>query len=559
MFGWWNNFLQIDLTSKNINKIKISQTVFKKYLGGRGLGTFFLKDYYNKPPLSEEIIICILTGPLTGTSGYSSGRFSLVSRSPLTKTIFSSNSGGSFGYYLKKAGYDGIIIKGKSKKPIVIIINNDEVILDSSINLWGKNIKESFKLIPKNYKSIIIGKSGEKQNYFANIASSERNYFGRGGLGAIFGFKNLKGILVKGDKKISIANPKKFKKAQSEIKRMIFASPIIKVLQKYGTSSILSITDFMKILPVKNFKTNEHKQIQNLYSERIINETTKSVSCITCPIACKKKSKKSEFPEFETMAILGINNLVFDFKTIIKANKIANDYGLDTISLGGTLAAFYEYNGQFPGKNKLINDILEICENKRKGQKLSQGSFRFLEQNNSTQLSMSVKKLELPAYDPRGVKGMALSYGTSNRGACHLQSYMIGPEILRKPRPLNPEVLEGKAGYIALFQNRFAMLDSLSMCKFAFLAISEDEVSELLSGITGIDFNNEDLMNSGRFIWDEERKFNKKAGFKEKDDFLPERFFNEPGGRNLSPINKNKYKQELDLYYKIRGYKKDEQ
>ncbi len=556
MYGWYNKFLRINLSSKKIEKFRINEEILVKYLGGRGLGTYFLKDYYNIEPFDEKMLIAILTGPLTGTSGYSTGRFSISSRSPLTGTIFDSNSGGSFGYYLKKAGYDGILIEGKSDKPVIIKIDNDDVAIESGEALWGKNLKDIYKTIPKGFQGMFIGKAGEKLSYLSNIGLSKENYFGRGGLGAIFGNKKLKGIIVKGDKKIRISDKPRFNDAQKEIGRMIEASPTIKGLRKYGTSVLVEITDFMKIFPIKNFSLRTHKDTKNLYMDDILKtKKVRKKSCITCPIACKKNDNEGELPEFETVGLLGGNNLIFNYNTIIKGNRILNDYGLDTISTGGTLSAFYEYNNAFPDDKRFLDELTKLAERKDEFDKLNYGSYRYLKDLKAEKLSMSVKKLELPAYDPRGVMGMALSYGTSNRGGCHLRSYMVSPEILRKPRPLNPKTISGKAGYTMIFQDRFAITDSLSVCKFAFLGTSEEEYAELLSSVTGIEFTGDDLLNSGKIIYDSEHDFNKKAGFTEKDDYLPERFYKERGGDGFSPIDINEYEKELKLYYRMRGYK----
>ncbi len=556
MYGWHNNFLDINLTTKKIEKFKLEEEILLNYIGGRGLGVYFLKDYYNTEPFDDNMIVAILTGPLTGTSGYSTGRFSISSRSPLTKTVFDSNSGGSFGYYLKKAGYDGIIIRGKSQKPVIIKIDNETIVIEDSSKLWGRNLREVFKLMPKGFHGMFIGTAGEKLSYLSNIGLSKENYFGRGGLGAIFGHKNLKGLIVRGDKKLKISDKNRWTEAQKEIKRMIEASPTIKGLRKYGTSVLVSITDFMKIFPIKNFSDRYSLNTKKLYIDKIFkNNNFRKKSCITCPIACKKFDEEGELPEFETVGLLGGGNSIFNYNIIVKANRILNDFGIDTISAGGTLASFYEYNKNFPEEKKFLNDIVSLAGREKEFDELNFGSYRYLEKFKAEKLSMSVKKLELPAYDPRGVKGMALSYGTSNRGGCHLRSYMVSPEILRKPRPLDPKIISGKAGYTMIFQNRFAITDSLSVCKFAFLGTSEEEYAELLSAITGIEFSGDGLLTSGKLIYDSEHEFNRKAGFTDKDDYLPERFYNEGGDSELEPIDYSEYKKELELYYKMRGYK----
>ncbi|HDH96969.1 MAG TPA: aldehyde ferredoxin oxidoreductase, partial [Proteobacteria bacterium] len=248
-----------------------------------------------------------------------------------------------------------------------------------------------------------------------------------------------------------------------------------------------------------------------------------------------------------------------DYESIVEMNRLCNDYGLDTISVGATLACMAEIEGRRIPPHKLVELTKLVCENEGVGAELALCAKRFAELRGKPDAAMHVKGLELPGYDPRGVKGMALGYGTSNRGGCHLRAYMVSPEILRKPKAIDRSSLDGKAGYLFVFQNRFAYVDSLVLCKFLFFAVSDDEVSKLAAAATGVEFTAEELMKIGERIWNLERLYNIACGFTRSDDFLPRRFYTEASTESPvgQPINRDEYSRALTEYYTCRGW--DEQ
>ncbi len=549
MQGWTGRTVTIDLTDSEIKETNSNASILQNFIGGRGLG---VKLYFDNvepsiDPLSPENILIFATGPLTGTPAPMSGRHSMVTKSPLTGTIFDSSSGGFFGKELKFAGIDALIIKGAAEKPVYLSIKNDEIEIKPASKLWGENVKACTDKLSQEGKVACIGRAGERLVPIANVINDYFHACGRGGLGAVMGSKRLKAVVVKGNKKPPIADKEQFKKACNEALRLIKAgNEASKGLSTYGTSAVLSLMNYMKILPAKNFRENEFKNAEKVSGEFIKEHyDLKSSACYNCIIACKHVIKSGAFkdyrvPEYETLWAYGPDSDNASVDEIIRVNELCNDYGIDTISSGSTVAAYLEIMGK---DIKLPELVKKIGERDGVGEELGRGSKGF-----AAKKAMHVKGLELPGYDPRGVYGMALAYATSNRGGCHLRAYMISPEILGKPMKVEPRTFSGKAELVQIFQNATASLDSLVLCKFASFSVSENEFSSMLSAATGINYSTEDFLKCGERIWNLERLFNIKAGFSRKDDCLPERFFGKDG------INKGQFEKALDEYYNLRGW-----
>ena len=554
MFGWTGKTVTIDLTKSRINTGKSDPDILKSIIGGRGLG---VRLYYDEidpqiDPLSPENILIFTTGPLTGTAAPMSGRHAMVTKSPLTGTIFDSSSGGFFGKELKFAGIDALIIKGASDEPVYLSIKNDDIELRPAKELWGKNVRACTDKLSSKGRVACIGRAGERLVPIANVMNDYFHACGRGGLGAVMGSKKLKAVVVKGNRKPEIADEKDFKKAIAEAMRLIKAGPVAsKGLSTYGTSALSSLMNYMKIMPTQNFRKNEFSDVEKVSGEFIKeNYDIKGHACYNCIIACKHIIKSGAFegheiPEYETLWAYGpdCNNASMD--EIIKVNRICNDYGFDTISSGSTIAAYAEIIGEDIGG--LTGLARKIGEGEGIGEELGKGS-RSLSHKHGKDVAMQSKGLEFPGYDPRGVLGMAIAYATSNRGGCHLRAYMVAPEVLGKPKKIDRLTFSGKAGLVQIFQNEMAALDSLALCKFTSFAMSEEEFANLLSAATGVDYSTEEFLKCGERIWNLERLFNNRAGFSRKDDSLPARFF-ESGG-----INKEEFEKALNEYYHFRGW-----
>lgn len=554
MHGWTGKIVTIDLSDNRIAKNESDTSSLHAFIGGRGLGVKLYYDAINPniDPLSPENIIIFATGPLTGTAAPMSGRHAIVSKSPLTGTIFDSSSGGFFGKELKFAGIDALIIKGLAEQPVYISIQNDDIEIHPANGLWGENVRSCTDKLSSKGRVACIGRAGER---LVPIASVMNDYFhacGRGGMGAVMGSKKLKAIVVKGDKKPAIADEESFKKACREALHLIKEGPAAsKGLSTYGTSSALNLMNYTKILPVKNFRQRGFDRADRVSGEFIKeNYDIKSHACYNCIIACKHIIKSGMFenhevPEYETLWAYGPDSNNADMDTIIRVNRLCNDYGIDTISSGSTLAAYAEIMGE--DIDELLALVKKIGESEGIGKELGRGS-KALAKSHGKDVAMQSKGLEFPGYDPRGVLGMALAFATSNRGGCHLRAYMIAPEIFGKPMKVDPHTFSGKAELVQIFQNEKAALDSSVLCTFASFTMSDKEFVNMLSSATGMDYSVEEFLKCGERIWNLERLFNIGAGFTRKDDMLPERFFGGGG------INRAEFEKALDEYYHFRGW-----
>jgi len=360
------------------------------------------------------------------------------------------------------------------------------------------------------------------------------------------GHKRLKAIVVRGSTKPSIADEKGFEDANKEILRLLRASPPLKSLSVYGTPSLVNLINYLGLMPTKNFRDIRFdvESISGDYIEE--NYELKRRSCHKCFVACKHRTKEDiEIPEYETIAMFGPDCDNSDFDKIMDANRVCNDYGMDTISCGSTIACHQELHGKTHGLSELAS---MIGEREGVGDELSTGSRAYADVTGAGDASMHSKGMEIPGYDPRGALGQSLAYATSNRGACHMRAYMIAPEIIGKPKLIDRHTLAGKAGLLSIFQNLAAAMDSLTVCRFSSFALSAEEYSSVVSAVTGIRYGSEDLLRVGERIWNLERIFNLRAGFTRKDDTLPDRFFGDGG------IDRGEFEDALDEYYRFRGW-----
>ncbi len=562
MNGWHGKILKVDLTTGDSHVEEIPRQLLEEYLGGRGLGVRLMRDYYQLDPFDPALPLIFAVGPLCGTPSPTSARLSVVSRSPLTGTIYDCSAGGRFAWRLKATGVDALFITGKSPAPVILTITPDRVEITSAAPLWGCDIPTTVAALKERGSVAAIGPAGENGVLFANIMMGEGNSVGRGGLGAVMGSKNLKAVTVNGDLKPTIADPALFEKARQDVMRLFKASPVIfgpLGISEFGTPVLVDLMAQRRMAPTENFRKTWFEHSAN-YSAPTIKDAcgAKKDGCYGCPIQCKKSSKNGKpLPEYETVSHFGALNNVTALHAIITANDLCNELGMDTITAAASLSAWGEIRGAFPTAGEipgLLNDIA-LCRGD--GKLLSLGSCRLSEELGHPELSMSVKSLELPAYDPRGAYGMALAYCTSNRGGCHLRAYPISHEILRKPVPTDRFSFSGKARIISIAEDTNAAVDSLIACKFAFFGASLEEYAELLTAVTGIQYSPQRLKEIGRRIVLTERFYNCVNGFTRTDDMLPERFFTESGssgdGIDVHPLDRVRFEEELGKYYRIRG------
>jgi len=566
MNGWCGRLLSVELTSGRISIEPITAELLQIYLGGRGLGVRLFRDFYQLDPFAKETPLIFAVGPLCGTASPTSARLSVVSRSPLTGTIYDCSAGGRFAWRLKAAGFDAVKISGQSKSPVVLSITPDGGVLLPAEKLWGLPIRETVQALPGRGSVAAIGPAGENRVLFANIMMGEGNAVGRGGLGAVMGAKQLKALTVDGDRKYEPLDRPRFEHARKDIMRLFRASPVIfgdLGIAEYGTPALVDLMAQRRMAPTENFRKTVFAK-SGQYSGPAIKRTykPKKDGCYACPIQCKKSTQDGvPLPEYETVSHFGALNGIDDLRSIVNSNTLCNQLGMDTVSAAVTLASWGELRSEFLRAEEVGPLLNDIAMRRGDGDQLAEGSARLAEQHGQPQLSMSVKGLELPAYDPRGAYGMALAYCTSNRGGCHLRAYPISHEILRKPVATDRFSFAGKARIIKIAEDTNATIDSLVACKFSFFAASLEEYGELLSATTGIDYSPQLLKEIGERIYLTERFYNQQNGFSAADDQLPERFFTEPGsageGIDVPPVDRQRFTEELIKYYRIRGLNDD--
>ena len=562
MTGWHGRLLNVDLSQGRTWTETLPLELLENYLGGRGLGVRLLRDFYRLDPFSADLPLVFAVGPLCGTAAPTAARMSVVSRSPLTMTISDASCGGRFAWRLKASGFDALKITGQSPSPQILHVSPHEVKLSPADSLWGAEIGQTTAALAGQGSVAAIGPAGESLVRFAGIMTGEGNAAGRGGLGAVMGSKRLKAIVVNGDCRTEVSDPQRFSAAQRDIMRLFNASPIIfgdLGLAEYGTPAFVDLTSERRMAPTANFSKTWFAGAGS-YSGPAIRKTyqPQKDGCYGCPIQCKKSTAEGKpLPEYETVNHFGALNNISDLGAIVAANDTCNRLGMDTVSAAATLAAWGECRNEFPAAEQLPELLGQIARREGIGDLLAEGAQRLTGELGKPQYSMCVKGLELPAYDPRGAYGMALAYCTSNRGGCHLRAYPISHEILRKPVATDRFDFAGKARMIKIAEDNNAIIDSLVACKFAFLGAGMEEYNELLVAATGCDYTPGVLQSCGERIYLTERFYNQQNGFTAEDDFLPERFFLEPGSSgtefDIPPLDRERFLEELQRYYRIRG------
>jgi aldehyde:ferredoxin oxidoreductase len=565
MSGYIGKSARIDLTSGKIDIFDTPVYLRDDFLGGRGMGVALARDRASEEYNSPLMPLIFATGPLVGTAAPTSGRMSVVSRSPLTGAINDCSVGGRFGTELKKAGFDLIEITGLSDKWSAIDIIDGQIELADAERLAGMNINEFSQTIGNKGSFAAIGRAGEKGVRFASIIIDRHYTAGRGGLGAVMGAKKLKAIRVLGSGPIPVCDPQGLKAAQEDIMRLLRASPAVfgeLGLSEFGTAALVDLIHARRMEPTDNFRKTLFSESAR-YSGYAMKTGyhTKKTGCAGCPVLCKKIGEGGDvMPEYESVSHFGALNGCSDLGAIVEANRICNNYGIDTITAASTIACYSEISGVRIEPEEMLRLLTSIAEKDGEtGSALAEGSYRYALSQGCPELSMSVKGLELPAYDPRGAYGMALAYATSNRGGCHLRAYPVSHEILRKPVATDRFSFEGKARIIKIAEDMNAIVDSLTACKFVFFAAGLEEYSRALNAVTGCDYNVQSLLKTGERIWNLERSINVMNGFSASDDDLPPRFFKEEGSSGsvvkIPPIDRQEFLMARENYYRIRGYK----
>ncbi|MFZ5814697.1 MAG: aldehyde ferredoxin oxidoreductase family protein [Bacillota bacterium] len=581
--GYAHRLAHIDLTAGSVTYGPIPENLMKQYLGGRGLGVKFVFDNGPKvDPLSPDNLMAVMVGPVTGSQVSLSGRLAVITKSPLTGTITDSHMGGFTAARMRWAGFDGLLIKGRAAQPTYMVVENGSVSLHDASGLWGMGVRATVKALREKYGEnasvMAIGPAGERQVRFAAWMNEDDRASGRGGTGAVGGSKNLKAIVFIADKS-AMTKPTPERKAdfdaavkagQKAINAGALTAPNKGGLSVYGTNVLTNILNEAGAFPTMNARLSYFDKGEEISGEKF--RETLMVSepvCHSCPVACKKEMEvkegrwkvKTESMEYETAWALGAMCALADREAMTYMLDQCNDYGLDTIEMGVTLAMAMEAS-----ELKLTDEVINWGDAEKMsalirmtayreglGDTLANGAARAAELLGNPDIAMAVKGQAIPAYDPRGVQGIGLGYATSNRGACHLRGYTIASEIAGIPFATDRTVTEGKALLLKTFQDLFAFTDSMDVCKFATFSEGADEFAAQVRSLTGLEIGPEEAMKIGERIYNLERHYNNLNGFTGKDDTLPKRFFEEPATNNSAGML-SQLPVMLKEYYELRGW-----
>ena len=589
MKGICGKLLEIDLTSGKTKEIMISDEMVEKYLGGRGLGARLLFDLLpaKTDPLSPENVLIFLTGPLTGSMVTGSSKFVAVTKSPLTRGWCDSYSSGRISVELKKVGYDGMVIRGKSNHPCYLKIDDGGIEVREADGIWGKDSFETERIIKDiegNPSAGVssIGPAGEKLCKFACINSDLYRQAGRGGVGAVMGSKGLKAIVVKGKKEVGLHDRKRLVELNRENYQRAKKSVVAQARMKYGTPLTLNITHTGGILPTKNFQFGTwEKALEKIDSVGVYKSTISHKACLSCFTHCsmitrvsegKYKGITVEGPEYETLGMFGSNLLIDSLPTVIQANVLCDKLGLDTISTGNVigfimecfergLISTRETEGpeiRFGDSGASLAAIEMIAYRKGFGDILAEGVKAVSERigKDSGRFAMHVKGMEFPAYEPRGAFGSGLSYAVSPRGACHRRAWPPAKEILGG---YPPYTVEGKAEMIKGLYDENCVLHSLLVCDMPakFIPLSLDDYANYFQAVTGESISKNDFLTIAGRIETLIRMINLREGFTRKDDTLPYRTLFEPlpdGPAKGQFIGEENLNRMIDDYYACRGW-----
>ncbi len=593
--AWNQKLLRVNLKTKKIDVEPIDKERLEKYIGGRGLGISYLLEEVDPTcdPFDPGNKLIMMTGPLTGTTAPTGARYMVMTKSPLTGAITCSNSGGYFPAMLKRTGFDGLIIEDAAEEPVYLRIENGKAEIRPATHLWGKDAHETDELVRKEThpkaRVACIGPAGENRVLFAGIMNDKDRTAGRSGVGAVMGAKNLKAIAVHGDQKPALHDPKAFSALVKKFLDGFKASNqgIQPTLRVYGTAITITGTQTVGALPTRNFQQGTFEHWDKIGGEALTERfLVKPKACFSCPIACGRVTRiasgpfagEGEGPEYETIYALGSNCGISDLAALTKANYICNEMGMDTISMGSTIACAMELyergilTEEIIGRPLPFGDgeaLVEMCRLTARregfGNQLAEGSARLAAAYGHPELAITAKKQEFAGYDPRAEKGMGLAYATSNIGASHMRGDPAYLEILGVPLSLDPLTWEDKPSLVKTLQDLFAVIDAAGLCVFfsirnyvtKSLKLLPFGIAELLNAATGTNYDAEGLLRAGERIFNAERLFLIRAGFTKDDDTLPKRIVAEPlpdgpGKGHVCELDKM-----LPPYYELRGWTRD--
>lgn len=586
--GWVGRVLHVDLSSGNVVAEDLNRDWARQFIGGRGLGARYLVELADPAldPFDPATPLIFATGPLTGTNASCGARYMVVTKGALTNCITTSNAGGHWGPELKFAGYDLLILTGRSPAPVYVWINDDDAEIRDASHVWGKGVWDTEDRIREEIgvpqaKVASIGPAGENLVRFANIMNDKHRAAGRSGVGTVMGSKNLKAIAVRGTRGVPLARPQEFLSASWEKKKSLAGSSLRQMFTTIGTSMTISPVNGVGALPTRNFQETVFEGTDKISGELINqNYVVANKACFACTIACGRVTKISEEaggrfalhtsprnwkeagegPEYESMYGFGPEVGVADPEALIAGHWLCNDYGMDPISCGATIGAAMELyqDGAITdevtggplawGDSGLMLKLIEDTAFRRGfGDDLAEGSKRLTAKYGRPELAMVSKGQEFAAYDGRALQGRGLSYATSNRGACHLKAETLRVDF-RDPSH------EGKAEVVYKSENEVASLDSSGLCLFLTSGSNFGHFLAEFNAATGLDYQMEDFVKAGERIHNTERLFNLKAGITPADDTLPKRMLEEPIPSGPRQGTVTRLAEMLAEYYEFRGW-----
>lgn len=581
--GLAGKILRVNLTSGSITKEPTPDDVFAGYIGARGVGAYLLLKELkaHTDPLGPDNKLIFLTGPVEGTLAPGANKITVTFRSPLTGTYSFSLCGGHLAPEVKFAGYDGIIIEGRADRPVYLWIDDDRVSLKDASHLWGKLTHATEDAIRAELKDdairvACIGPAGEKLSRFACIQSDYHREFGRGGAGAVMGAKNLKAIAVRGTGSVEVADPEALEALTEKVYGILAANLKARARRYYGTPEMVDGTNGLGYWGTRNFSTGYFEAGEKLNAASMKEKIfVGSLSCYACPIACGKVSfirsgpyagTMIEGPEFESTGLLGANCGVSDLEALVKAVEICDIYGLDTMSAGAVASLAMECYEKgiitkedtdglelnFGNGEALVALMEKIARREGIGDLFAEGAKRAAEKLGVPELAMQVKGQEFATYEPRGCKGMGLTYAISPKGAHHMIAPTMGPETAGDAS--KRFAYKGKAALVRETQFLMAVVDSLSLCSSMRFALGLKEQIDLYCAVTGLALDEAGAMLIGEKITNLERLFNLREGFDRKDDYLPSRMLKEKMPTGPSQGHLVELDPMLDEYYDLMGW-----
>jgi len=601
--GYVGRILRIDLTNHESEGFEISPDLARTWLGGNGFGGKILWDEVpaSIDPLSPENILTLATGPLVGTAWPCSGRMEAIAKSPLTGIYGDSNCGGYFGPELKFAGVDAVVITGASDGPVSLWIHDGIVEIEDAKDLWGLDTVETEGALRRrkgdeNIKVACIGPAGENLVPYASIQATPSRSFGRSGLGAVMGSKNLKAVAVRGTARPPIASPQAFTALAREMHRRLRENEFFPSLARYGTSGLVPIANETGRFPTRNFQRGDYVHADMIGGDALRDQFwEKDDGCFACPIRCDKvyRVRAGEFAgavtsslEYETLNSFGAAVDNSNLASIIAANERCDRLGLDTISAGRAISFAMELYEEgiltkrdtggmelVWGDYKLVLELIEqIGQREGLGELLSLGVRKAAERigENAAYYAMEVKGQEIPAQDGRAQQSMGLAHITSSRGADHLKAFPTidetgyPNEVIRRygeqflPEMADPQATKYKPFLVKDGEDLGAVVDSVGLCKSGGTHVMAEiywgEIAKGLTLATGIEFSEDDLKTTGERITNLMRAYNALHGITRKDDRLPRRFIEEPSPSAGAKDQIAHAEEMLDEYYELRGW-----